>query len=607
MTGRIPLKIKYTHNNLIRTACTLQVQGESPNDRNDRAIRTASKWYQSNEDGRTVTLVTNDRACKALAAKEGLACMTVHEYVRKNMPEHVDLLSAEQQELPDDGLGAGGAKPGEPFKYPEHLSVEELNSGLRDGRFKQGMLHVDRTSNLEAFVVTDGEGAAESKHRGSGADVRDVLVSGRLYMNRAMDMDRVVIEMLPVSEWQAPRSMIIEEEDEDEENAAKKQTTETTTAKPVDVALRRPTGKVVGILRRSWRQYCGSIEMPANPRETNVLFVPVCRQIPKIRIATKHALEYENKRIVVVIDEWDATSRHPRGHYIRTIGEVGNIEVESEVILLENDVCISEFPQKVYRCLPKVGPNGEWDPSPADVKGRVDFRTGYRVFSVDPPGCKDIDDALHVRDLKNGKFELGVHIADVTHFVAPNNACDEEARFRGTSVYLVQKRIDMLPSLLTTDLCSLVGQKERLAFSVVWLVDADANILDTRFHKSVIKSCAAMTYAKAMELIDDADDESDLARDLRLMREMTRKLRKRREDSGALVLASNEVIYMHVFFLRLHMCVCMCVYMCILFGHGLRYMDTCNMYAYTHTYMCLLAFTQAHIHAQHGHYIQMHT
>jgi exosome complex exonuclease DIS3/RRP44 len=293
--------------------------------------------------------------------------------------------------------------------------------------------------------------------------------------------------------------------------------------------------------------------MPANPRETNVLFVPVCRQIPKIRLTTKHAQEYEDKRIVVVIDEWDATSRHPRGHYIRTIGMVGNIEVESEVILLENDVCISEFPQKVYRCLPKVGPNGEWDPSPADVKGRVDFRKNYRVFSVDPPGCKDIDDALHVRDLGNGKFELGVHIADVTHFVAPNNACDEEARFRGTSVYLVQKRIDMLPALLTTDLCSLVGHKERLAFSVVWLVDKDANILDTRFHKSVIKSCAAMTYAKAQEMIDDAQDNSDLAKDLRLMREMARKLRQRREDAGALVLASNEVIYVRVYVVD-HVC-----------------------------------------------------
>lgn len=116
---------------------------------------------------------------------------------------------------------------------------------------------------------------------------------------------------------------------------------------------------------------------------------------------------------------------------------------------------------------------------------------------MDPPGCKDIDDALHVRPLGPNRTEVGVHIADVTHFVPPGNACDEEARFRGTSVYLVQRRIDMLPTLLTTDLCSLVGNKERLAFSVVWVMDDDANILDVRFHKSVIKSCAAMTYVSS--------------------------------------------------------------------------------------------------------------
>jgi exoribonuclease R len=98
------------------------------------------------------------------------------------------------------------------------------------------------------------------------------------------------------------------------------------------------------------------------------------------------------------------------------------------------------------------------------VEYRVDLRGGdYRVCSIDPPGCKDIDDALHVRPLPPGidgrqRVEVGVHIADVTHFVDADSAIDVEGRFRGTSVYLVQKRIDMLPSLLTTDLCSLRGQ-----------------------------------------------------------------------------------------------------------------------------------------------------
>ena len=230
---------------------------------------------------------------------------------------------------------------------------------------------------------------------------------------------------------------------------------------------RRPCGQVVGILRRAWRSYCGSIEVPQHPREESVLFVPVNKSIPKVRIRTKQAGELTTKRIMVAIDAWPATSKFPVGHYVRTIGEIGDIECESEVILIEHDVCIREFSLASMRCLPKVGPNGEWDPPADEVAKRVDLRTGYRVCSIDPPGCKDIDDALHVRPLGGGRVEVGVHIADVTHFVAPNDPLDEEARFRGTSVYLVQKRIDMLPKLLTTDLCSLRGNVERLAFSVL--------------------------------------------------------------------------------------------------------------------------------------------
>ena len=207
--------------------------------------------------------------------------------------------------------------------------------------------------------------------------------------------------------------------------------------------------------------------MPQNPREESVLFVPVNKSIPKVRIRTKQAGELTTKRIMVAIDAWPATSKFPVGHYVRTIGEIGDIECESEVILIEHDVCIREFSLASMRCLPKVGPNGEWDPPADEVAKRVDLRTGYRVCSIDPPGCKDIDDALHVRPLGGGRVEVGVHIADVTHFVAPNDPLDEEARFRGTSVYLVQKRIDMLPKLLTTDLCSLRGNVERLAFSVL--------------------------------------------------------------------------------------------------------------------------------------------
>lgn len=116
--------------------------------------------------------------------------------------------------------------------------------------------------------------------------------------------------------------------------------------------------------------------------------------------------------------------------------------------------------------------------------------------------CTDIDDALHCRKLPNGNYELGVHIADVSHYVRPDTAIDLEGAHRGTSVYLVDKRIDMLPSKLSTNLCSLRANIDRLTFSVLWEMTPEGEIVDTTFHKAVIKSVAAFTYAQAQERMD---------------------------------------------------------------------------------------------------------
>jgi len=112
-------------------------------------------------------------------------------------------------------------------------------------------------------------------------------------------------------------------------------------------------------------------------------------------------------------------------------------------------------------------------------------------------GCKDIDDALHCVRLPNGRLEVGVHIADVTYFVHPDTPLDKEAAYRSTSTYLVDRRLDMLPTLLTTQLCSLRSGEDHLAFSVVWEMDDEANILDVRFFKSAIHSVVSLTYDEA--------------------------------------------------------------------------------------------------------------
>jgi exosome complex exonuclease DIS3/RRP44 len=125
-----------------------------------------------------------------------------------------------------------------------------------------------------------------------------------------------------------------------------------------------------------------------------------------------------------------------------------------------------------------------------------------------PISCTDIDDALHCRQLPNGNYELGVHIADVSHYVKPDTAIDLEAENRGTSVYLVDKRIDMLPSKLSTNLCSLRANIDRLTFSVLWEFTPNGKIVDTTFHKAVIRSVAAFTYQMAQERMDSDDTDS---------------------------------------------------------------------------------------------------
>lgn len=270
----------------------------------------------------------------------------------------------------------------------------------------------------------------------------------------------------------------------------------------------------------------------------HALFISKDRRIPKIRIKTRQLGNLLDKRILVAVDSWDCASRYPSGHYVRTIGEIGDRDTESEVVLIENDIDARPFSSQVLSCLPPL----PWFVSSEDVANpvRQDLRQ-LCVFSVDPPGCKDIDDALHCTVLSNGNFEVGVHIADVTNFVHPGTALDTEAAQRGTSVYLVERRIDMLPKPLTEDICSLRADVERLAFSVIWEMTPDAEIISTKYTKSVIKSCAALSYVEAQARMDDSRLADPVTTNLRNMNALAKIMRQRRIDRGALTLASAEV------------------------------------------------------------------
>ena len=391
-----------------------------------------------------------------------------------------------------------------------------------------------------------------------------LLVLGRENSNRAVSGDVVVVEVLPKDQWKAPSSKIIEEETLNKNDNADIEDGEAVITERERRALQeevkrvqgqsiegrpQPTARVVGIIKRNWRQYVGHVDKDSvkstskqSRSQQTVFLIPMDKRIPKIRVRTRQAGELLGKRVLVTVDSWDRDSRYPVGHFVRSLGELESKGAETEALLLEFDVQYRPFPKTVLDCLPAEGHNWKVPESLADPgwNGRKDLRD-LLICSIDPPGCVDIDDALHARPLPNGNFEVGVHIADVSHFVKPNNAMDKEASMRGTTVYLVDKRIDMLPMLLGTDLCSLKPYVERYAFSVLWEITPDADIVSSNFTKSAIRSREAFSYEQAQIRIDDKSQQDDLTKGMRTLLMLSKKLRQRRMDAGALNLASPEV------------------------------------------------------------------
>ncbi|RZF37909.1 hypothetical protein LSTR_LSTR005409 [Laodelphax striatellus] len=472
--------------------------GESSNDRNDRAIRKAVAWYnthlsssqrqRSKKDVLKVVLLTEDAANKEKAEAENILVASAIDYVNslKNQPALADKLSSRQcnSEL------SGGKAP----LFPPYLSPVEIQNGLKTGKLYQGAFLASRENFLEGQVNVENLD-------------KPVLIQGRESLNRSVD------------------GGVLEEEEERELKEAKKKKIE-----------KQPTGKIVGIIRRKWRQYCGILQ--DNPVKGSVrhMFVPAERKIPRIRIETRQAEKLLHQRVIVSIDSWPRNSRYPIGHFVKALGKIGDKETENEVLLLEHDVPHGNFSEAVLSFLPKL----PWVITPEDLTKRRDLRH-LDVCSVDPPGCTDIDDALHCRLLDNGNYEVGVHIADVSHFIRPGNALDKEAALRATTVYLVDKRIDMVPDLLSSNLCSLREKVDRFAFSCIWEITKDAEIVKTDFCKSIIFSRGAFTYKEAQMRIDDSSQQNSIALSLRGLNSLAKILKKRRMENGALVLASPEI------------------------------------------------------------------
>ncbi|KAL0882243.1 hypothetical protein ABMA27_000778 [Loxostege sticticalis] len=504
--------------------------GEKPNDRNDRAIRKAASWYASHLSANNVggqfpkiVLLTDDEGNRKIAQEEGIVCCSVKDYI-ENVNGFVGLIDKLSKNVIPESCSKDAL-------YPAHLTPTQIHSGIRNGKLFQGTFHASRDNFLEGTVSVNGY-------------EKPILLQGHIGINRAVDGDMVAVEIFPEEEWRKPSDIVLEDKADDPGDLLEEEAVLLNTAKPADNNKDEitPTGKVVGIIRRKWRQYCGILMPSKFPGATRHLFTPAEKRIPRVRIETRQSDILAAQRILVALDSWPRNSRYPLGHFVRALGPIGDKDAENEVILLEHDVPHARFSEAVLACLP---PN-DWTIPEEEIKKRVDLRS-ICICSVDPPGCTDIDDALHARPIEGTtadglvKYEVGVHIADVTYFVRPNTALDKEAAARSTTVYLVDKRIDMVPDLLSSNLCSLRGGEERLAFSCVWEIDENANVLSTKFHKSVIKSAAAMTYEEAQIAIDDSARQDQIASSLRVLNALAKKLKRKRLDNGALLLASPEI------------------------------------------------------------------
>lgn len=247
----------------------------------------------------------------------------------------------------------------------------------------------------------------------------------------------------------------------------------------------------------------------------------------------KGALQAEDgQKVVIEITKWNDT-KSPQAKIIKILGDIGDNDTEMNSIMYEYNLPV-DFPQEVLNeseLVPEVITEKE-------IKNRRDMR-GVTTITIDPHDAKDFDDALSVNIISENLIEIGVHIADVSHYVKTGTELDDEAFKRSTSVYLVDRVVPMLPERLSNGICSLKPKEDRLAFSVVFKMNKSGEILDTWFGKTVIHSDKRFAYEDAQEIIEGAD--GDFKNEIIVLNELAKKLRKERIKAGSIEMGGVEV------------------------------------------------------------------
>lgn len=292
-----------------------------------------------------------------------------------------------------------------------------------------------------------------------------------------------------------------------------------------------PEGKVVELIKRGRNRFVGKLELSKNYGFVVPDFKKMYQDFfvyPENLNNAKH-----NDKVLIEVTNWAEGDKNPEAKVVEILGKTGENNAEIHSIMAEFDLPF-RFPENVLRESEKIAEGI----TAAEVAKRRDFRN-ILTFTIDPEDAKDFDDAISFQQLPNGRYEIGVHIADVTHYVTPGTVLDEDAFDRATSVYLVDRTVPMLPERLSNALCSLRPHEDKLTFAAVFEMDDKGKIHKEWFGRTVIHSDHRFTYEQAQEVIETG--EGKFAQELKLLNQLHHILRKERFKKGAVNFETTEV------------------------------------------------------------------
>ncbi|MCS6820202.1 MAG: ribonuclease R, partial [Chitinophagales bacterium] len=294
---------------------------------------------------------------------------------------------------------------------------------------------------------------------------------------------------------------------------------------------KRPEGRILEIIKRGQESFIGKLfinnkKAYVAPEGKNIRF--------SINIPLEQALQFRNhSKVIARVTDWGKHGEHPTGEVLEQLGSLSPADKEMKMILVQNGFHTT-FPDAVIKeavAIPQTVTEKE-------CKGRLDYRD-ILTFTIDPVDAKDFDDAISFRKVEDGNIEIGVHIADVSHYVKENSAIDKEAMLRGTSVYLPDRVCPMLPEHLSNIVCSLRPNEDKLAFSVIFIFDKKKEIKDVTIAKTVICSKRRFTYEQVQEILEIGKGE--FAEELNIIHSITKHIRHKRMKAGAIAFEKEEV------------------------------------------------------------------